>query len=284
MKHRTLGKRHCSLKSLKELGLPKSKLTLRFVLALAQKRIFSVKIQRGKFWCQFLSARTEEQKKAFWLETWQTGKVCSWPRTGRLCNRRWTPPRTLLVPVCLAVVRLVKFDFCREPKGYFKNSPTPAILTGKVGDGSCLLLLLFFKFIHVLFIQSHRLLPLLYTTHFGKKKWSLVVKLLLMEGWSFGQCYNYTSGLLLRALHSECCCGDKLRAVKAREYAGFHSNPVACDRLKMKGYKSLPGWPWGLATVILWGWIQPKTPVAWHADILSVLFHYEVSNIPEMWF
>ena len=169
MKHRTLGKRHCSLKSLKELGLPKSKLTLRFVLALAQKRIFSVKIQRGKFWCQFLSARTEEQKKAFWLETWQTGKVCSWPRTGRLCNRRWTPPRTLLVPVCLAVVRLVKFSFCREPKGYFKNSPTPAILTGKVGDGSCLLLLLFFKFIHVLFIQSHRLLPLLYTTHFGKK-------------------------------------------------------------------------------------------------------------------
>lgn len=70
---------------------------------------------------------------------------------------------------------------------------------------------------------------------------------------------------------------------KPRSMQDFHSNPVACDRLKMKGYKSLPGWPWGLATVILKVWIQPKTSVAWHPDIFSVFFHCEVSNIPEMW-
>lgn len=153
-------------------------------------------------------------------------------------------------------------------------------------DGSCLFLLLFFKFIHVFIYCLFNHLGCFHCCRQQKlgKKLSLVAKLLLVEGWSLGQHYDYTSGQLLRALHSVCCCGDKLCAVKAQECAGFHSNPVACDRLKMKGYKSLPGWPWGLATVILWGWIQPKSLVAWHADILSVLFHCEVSHIPEMWF
>lgn len=34
--------------------------------------------------CQVLNFSTEEQRKVFWLETWQTGRICSQFRTGRL--------------------------------------------------------------------------------------------------------------------------------------------------------------------------------------------------------
>lgn len=109
---------------------------------------------------------------------------------------------------------------------------------------------------------------------------SLVAKWFLVVEWS---ALLLTTHLLFRPLHSVCYFGANHVPSKPRSVQGFHSNLAACDRLKMKGYKSLPGWPWGLATVILWAGIWPKTCVAWHPDIFSVLFHCEVSNISEMW-
>lgn len=107
---------------------------------------------------------------------------------------------------------------------------------------------------------------------------SFVANLRLPVEWTFSQHYFQ----LLFSYWKHCFLYAAVMW-KPRSMQVFHSNPVACDRLKMKGYKSLPGWLWGLATVILMVWIQRKTFVAWHTDIFSVFFHCEVSNTEEIW-
>ncbi len=61
--------------------------------------IFQGNSRRINFRAKIWSASTEEQQKAAWLETSQSGMVCARPRTGRLCSWWLKLPRTSLVPI-----------------------------------------------------------------------------------------------------------------------------------------------------------------------------------------
>lgn len=58
---------------------------------------------------------------------------------------------------------------------------------------------------------------------------------------------------------------------KPRSHEEFDSNPSAWDRLKMSGYKSLPGWPWGFGGCHA-GWIRmwSRKPLS-HDSLTSFL-------------